>query len=118
MSLWSLAADNPATPVPLSEKCLLCVRWQFQEERWASRVPLRVSPPAPLLYTNMSRTDWEMHLQDLNAVGTWMEEEEIRHIGVLEITSVQLALNAFHLRIMGESVVLMNDNATVVVYVK
>ena len=53
-----------------------------------------------------------MHLQDLT---TWGEE---LHINMSEMRVVQLTLNAFHPRILEESVVLMNDSITVVDYLR
>ena len=53
-------------------------------------------------------------MQDLTAAVMWMEEEQDLHINMLKIKAVQLALDAFQHRIMGESVVLMSNIAAVV----
>ena len=47
-----------------------------------------------------------MHLHNLTSAGVWSEEEEQLRISALGMKAVQLALNAFHPRILGESVVL------------
>ena len=56
-------------------------------------------------------------LQDLLAAGFWSQKERGASLKVLEIKAVQYALSAF-LSILGESVVLTSDNATVVTYLK
>ena len=58
---------------------------------WATGVPFQLFPPPLLLFTNVSRTGWEVHLQNLTAAGTWTEEEDNCHVSVLEIKAVQLA---------------------------
>ena len=50
--------------------------------------------------------------------GVCSREERELHINVLEMEAVQLALNAFLPRILGELVIVMSDSATVVAYVK
>ena len=51
------------------------------------------------------------------AVGAWTKEELDLHI-ILEMKAVQLALTTFRDQIMGEFMVLMSDNATVVACLK
>ena len=51
-------------------------------------------------------------------MGVWSWEEKERYIIILEMKTVQLALNAFFPRILGESVILINDNVTVVAHLK
>ena len=55
-----------------------------------------------------------MHLQDFAAEGTWPFQGKKLNISMLQMKAVHLALNAFLHRIMGESVILMSDIATVV----
>ena len=63
-------------------------------------------------------TDRSMHLQGLSTTGVWPQEEMELHITVLEMKPVQLTLNAFLLRILGGSVVLMSDSVTVEAHLK
>ena len=76
-------------------------------------------PGAPSLssITHGSVTSWDAHLQDLTMAGVWSREKAL-HINIPEIKAVQLALNAFLTRVLGELVILMNDNATVVACLK
>ena len=74
--------------------------------------------PPSLLFMDVLRTGWGAHLQDLTPAGVWTEEELNLHINLLEMKSVQLALNAFKDWIMVESVVLMSNNTTIPAYIR
>ena len=63
-----------------------------------------------------SKTIWGVHLQDLTTSGIWIREELSLHINIFGMKAVQLALNTFTGRIMGESMVLMSNGVTVVGY--
>ena len=105
-------ASSASSSVAGSVECVHC--W-LQEERWASGVHLQVPPPF-LLYTDTSWTGWGTHLCNLTATGKWPQEEMSLHINILEMKAVQLALNAILDQLVGESVVLMSGNATVMAY--
>ena len=57
-------------------------------------------------------------MQELTAARLWTEEELNLYINILKVNVVQPAVNTFKDWIIGESVVLMSDNATVVAYIK
>ena len=97
---------------------LTFVRWWLQEESRNYGVQLQLSPPSLLLYTNTSQTFWGMHLQDLRAAGTWTAEEKKLYISILETRAVQLALDTFIDRVIGEHLVFMSNNTIVVAYLK
>ena len=59
-----------------------------------------MAPLSPLLFTDASKTGWSVHLLDLTAA--------------MEMKTVQLALTTFKDWIMGDSVVLISDNAMTV----
>ena len=109
-SHWSLVRDNPVKPVPSSEECPLCIRWWLQ--KWAPAVSLFVYYCICSFAHWASRTGLGVHLQDLTAEWTWMEEEQSLRVSVTEMKAVQLALNAFHHWIMKESIALMSNSAT------
>ena len=92
--------------------------WWLQKERWAFGVPLKVSHPALLLYTNASLTDWGTHPLKLAVAGVWSLKCREFYIKVLEMKLVILALNALLDRLEGESVILMSNNTTVMAYLK
>ena len=76
-----------------------------------------MSHPSLLLYKDVSVAGQGTYLQDVATVGVWSQDREL-HINTLEMKVVLLALNTFLPRILGESVVLMSNNATVVAYLE
>ena len=76
------------------------------------------SPLSLSLHTGSSQSGWGGHLQYLTAAGTWRVEKRKRHISVLENEDIQLVLDTFEERMIGEDLVLMNNNLMVVVYLK
>ena len=115
---WSPVTDGPATAVPQSQTCVEAVRWWPQEERWTSGVPLQVPPSSLSLHTDAPLVGWGAHLLYLTASGAWLEEESQEHISVLHMRVVELALAVFLPQLPDQCVVLMNDNASVVAYLR
>ena len=70
-----------------------------------------------LLFIDVSRSGWGAHLQDLTAARIWIEEELNHHISVLKKVA-QLTLTVFRDWIMGEYIVLVSENATLMACVK
>ena len=114
---WSPVVGNPAVQIPLSSVCVEAVCWWLQEDRWVFGVPLQVPPLSLLLHTDMSLSGWEAHLLDLMASGVWSQKECSLRINVLEMKPLfwQGSLSA---PVIGQSVVLMSDNASVVAYLR
>ena len=106
--------DNPAQQVPLLPECIEAVRWWHHEDRWVFGIPIQVPPPSLLLHTNTSMLGLGAHLM---AAGIWSREESSFHINSLEM-KVVLALAAFLPQLLGQSIVLMSDSASVVVYLQ
>ena len=117
-SRWSASVDDLVTPAPVSEMFKDSVRWWLQEERRASGVPHQVPPPSfPFSLTCLRMVMGRIYT-DLTAAGIWLSVENNLNINIQEMKLVQLSLNAFILRMMGEAVVLMTDSATGVAYLK
>ena len=114
---WSLASEDSAKLVHLLEECREFIGWWLQEVRWASAIPLQVSPPS-LLYIDVSMTGWGTHLQDLTLMESGLGEEKELLNSVIEMKAAQHTLNAFLPRILGKLIILMSNNTTVVAYLK
>ena len=84
-SHWLPALDNPALPVLLSSECRECIVCWRHEERWPLGVPLKVSSPSALLYTDLLLTGWGAYLLNLLVAGVWSWEERELHINVLDM---------------------------------
>ena len=66
-------------------------------------------PPSLLLFAATSLNGWGAHLQELTAAGEWLDRELGKHINILELRAVLIALTAFLKKIFGQSIVLMSD---------
>ena len=69
-------------------------------------------------FRNSSSGPTPVPVLDLTASGVWSKEESAEHISVLEMKAVSLDLAAFLPQLLGQSVVLMSDNALVVAYLR
>ena len=75
-----------------------------------------LSAPSLSLYTDTSLSGWRALLLDSTALGVWSEEQSQKHINVVEIRAVELALASFLPQLAGQCLVLMSNNASVVAY--
>ena len=76
---------------------------------------IKGSPYSFLLYISVWRGT---HLQVLIVAGVWSQDVKELNMYGLWMRAVQVTLKAFLPRIIGESVVLISDNATVVAYLE
>ena len=81
-------------------------------------VPLQVLPPSLFLHRDDSLSGYGTPLLNLMALGVWSQEESLLHFIVLEMWMVMLVLAAFLTQLSRQSMILMSDNATVVVYLR
>ena len=81
-------------------------------------IPFQVPPPPLHLHINVSLTSWDMNLYNSIVVEVGSLEEKELYINIIEMKMVQVTLNSFLPRILGESIVFMSDNTTVVAYQK
>ena len=113
---WFPMVGDPAVQIPLLWECVKAVCLWLQEDRWLFGVPLQAPPLSLLLYTDALLSGWGAHLVDLTASRGWSVEESTMHISVPEMKAVSLALAASMPQLLGQSVVLISDNASVVAY--
>ena len=79
-------------------------------------IPLHILPPCLSLYTDASLSGWGAYLLDFTASGMWPAVETQKHINALEMRAMEPALTSFLPQLVGQSVILMIDNASVVAY--
>ena len=113
---WSPVDDDPSCLIHLSRECVQAIRWWLEEDRWTRSILLHIPPPSLSLYTDTSLSGWGAQLLDLTASGMWSDVEAQEHISVLEMQAVELALASFLPQLVGQNVVLMSKNASVVAY--
>ncbi len=80
------------------------------------------SPPGSqvTLCTDASLSGWgaACHCLKLEASGLWSVSESVRHINILELMAVRLAIRQFQTELAGKVVRLLVDNRTVVAYLR
>ena len=106
---WSLMVGDPASPIHLSQACVEVVQWWLQEDRWMSGVPLQVLP--------LSLSGWGPICSIRRRRGSGQRRSP-RNTNVLKMRAVELALATLLPQLAGQSVVLMSDNASFVVYLR
>ena len=115
---WSPVDGDPSCLIHLSRECVQAIRWWLEEDRWTRGILLHILSPSLSLYTDTSLSGWGAQLLDLTASGMWSDVEAQEHISVLEMQAVELVLASFLPQLVGQSVVLMSKNASVVVYLR
>ncbi|XP_068200862.1 uncharacterized protein [Palaemon carinicauda] len=110
--------DSPHKVVPVTKETKVVLEWWIDTSNTLKGTPFADDPPEMLLFTDASKEGWGAHLLDSTARGRWGPEEKNLHINVLEMMAVKRACLEFVQKLRGNTVALMSDNATVVVYVK
>ena len=69
------------------------------------------------LFTDASNKGWDADLEQASTKGLWSEREKRLHINVLELKAVSLAVQKFTDQCENQTVLVVTDNSTVVVYI-
>ena len=93
------------------------IRWWLQEDRWVSVVPLQVPPPSLPLHTDAS-VGFGAPTSGPNGCRSVVPRGELSPYKHLEMKAIVLALAAFLPQLLGQCLVVMSDNATVVTYLR
>ncbi|MES9880852.1 MAG: reverse transcriptase domain-containing protein [Sedimenticola sp.] len=80
-------------------------------------VPLHPVPPELELYTDASLSGWGAHLGDHVISGKWSASWRQKHINMLELRAVYLALRHFAPFMEARRVLIATDNTTVAAYI-
>ena len=91
---------------------------------WANRnILMKGSPLHPpkfdlQIFTDASHSGWGAHCAGVEVQGQWQGEDCTRHINVLEMKAVLLAMDHFASSIRNKVVIILCDNATTVWHLK
>ena len=87
------------------------------EEFLKSVSPLHHPIPDLHLFSDASPEGWGSHMGSHMASGLWPPVWKHHHINVLELRTVQLALQEFAPQVQNQAVLLATDNTTVAAYI-
>ena len=74
-------------------------------------------PPASTLTTDASKAGWGAHWRDIQLSGTWSPSLAKKHINLLELWAIHLALRRLRHHLRGKTVLVKCDNMSVVMYI-
>ena len=74
-------------------------------------------PPASTLTTDASRAGWGAHWGDIQLSGTWSSSLAKKHINLLDLWAIHLALRRLRHYLRGTTVLVKCDNMSVVMYI-
>ena len=114
---WHQASQHHSTLVPVTKQVKRVIKWWNDKRNLKVGVPFRQAEPTLILFTDASNRGWGAHIQELSTKGFWTYPYCTKHINILEMTAVLLALQHFEKRIWGKSVLIATDNSTVVSYI-
>ena len=107
------------TKVKLNQQSLAELKWWKENLLLQNGKPLKIGIPQLMIQTDASKTGWEEVCQGTTTGGTWSYQERTKHINILELIAVKLAIltftkgksvTAIHLQIDNMTAVLLGKN--------
>ena len=83
------------TKIKLSEHSLADLKWWKENLLLENGKPLKIGMPQLIIKTDASKKRWGAVCQGTTTRGTWSYQERTKHINVLELTAVKLAILTF-----------------------
>lgn len=102
------------SPCPLTQQALQDLEWWMDPP--VNGVSLSPRLPQHTITTDASKFGWGAQWGPHNASGPWPPRLQRRHINLLELQAVKLALKQWAPQLRGSTVALFCDNKTVVAY--
>ena len=112
---WRQVSDPPTLRVTPDAEALGCLQWWTSPPNLDAGISLLPLPTPLRLFTDASMQGWGAHLHDHRAQGLWSPSPQ--HINNLELRAVYLALQQFLPHVLGQHVIAMTDNTTVVAHI-
>ena len=108
---------NRSLMVPLPRSLLPDLRWWTVPHNVTVGVPFKAPSPSITLTSDASKSGWGAHLLTLRTAGRWSAAQSRRHINVLDLWAIFLALHLWVPWLKGKTVLVRCDNLTVVTYI-
>ena len=108
---------NRSLMVPVPRSLLPDPRWWTVPHNVTVGVPFNAPPPQSHLRQTHRSRGWGAHLLTPRTAGRWSAAQSRRHINVLELWVIFLALRRWVPWVKGKTVLVRCDNMTVVTYI-
>ena len=104
------------TKVKLNQQSLAELKWWKENLLLQNGKPLKIGIPQLIIQTDASKTGWRAVCQGINTGGTWSYQERTKHINILELIAVKLAILTFTKGKSVTAIHLQIDNMTALSY--
>ena len=94
----------------MSEDNLYEISWG-EKNIFKAFEPVRYAKISSIIYTDASLEGWVASMGDVSTGGTWLPDEKLMHINVLELKEILLALKSF-VKTSQKHIKVMSDNTT------
>ena len=98
--------------IKLSEDTLYEIAW-WKKNVFKAFKPIRYTKISIIIYTDASLEGWGASMGNVSTGGTWLPDEKLMHINVLELKAILLALKLF-LKTSHKRIKIMSDNTTAI----
>ena len=102
----------------LNKNSLSEIIWWKENFSLYSGKPLKVSQPDLVIQTDASKVGWGASCQERSTGGPWKNQEKVKHINVLELLAVKLAILTFTKTLKVTLIHLQIDNITALSYLQ
>ena len=114
---WTQHRQSWDTPIHLDSNFLSYLRW-FLHPSVTAGVPLRLPDPSLFFFTDASLKGWGASWKNQQISEIWSQPDSQRHINLLELETIRLALLHWGPQWRNQTVRVYCDNSTAVAYIR
>ena len=114
---WSPVRMDMSVKIPLTPQLGLQLNWWLQDQNILKGYCFQPRSYLPTLTTDASLWGWGAHLNGFLVQGRWSKLQSLRHVNLLELEAVFLAVKHFLPFLKNQNVLIRTDNTTVMHYI-
>ena len=104
--------------IPVTQEMRKALEWWRHRSNTLRRVPIKHKPPTIMLTTDASTVGWGAVCKDWTVRGSWNQTDQGKHINILEMKAIYLAMTHFMGILAYKHIMIMTDNITAMFYIK
>ena len=117
LEYWSPVRMDMSVKIPLTPQLGLHLNWWLQDQNILKGYCFQPRSYLVTLTTDASLWGWGAHLNGYLVQGRWSKLQILRHVNLLELEAVFLAVKHFLPFLKNQSVLIRTDNTTVMHYI-